>query len=75
MRGKAFRRHQNNRMFQRAYRIFTRRNEDSFHTEKEVVEQARFHRDILQACSCYMCGNPRKHFEEITLQEKKALLS
>jgi len=23
-------------------------------------------------CSCYMCGNPRKHFGEITRQEQKA---
>lgn len=22
-------------------------------------------------CSCYMCGNPRKFFNEITMQEKK----
>jgi hypothetical protein len=25
-------------------------------------------------CSCAMCGNIRKHFNEITIQEKKALL-
>ena len=24
-----------------------------------------------QPCSCYMCGNPRKHFGELTRQEKK----
>lgn len=24
-------------------------------------------------CSCYMCGNPRKHWKDITLQEKKSL--
>jgi hypothetical protein len=22
-------------------------------------------------CSCYMCGNPRKFFSELTMQEKK----
>lgn len=22
-------------------------------------------------CSCYMCGNPRKHFGELTIQERK----
>lgn len=22
-------------------------------------------------CSCYMCGNPRKFFNELTIQEKK----
>lgn len=23
------------------------------------------------ACSCYMCGNPRRHFNERTIQEKR----
>lgn len=23
-------------------------------------------------CSCYMCGNPRKYFKSLTMQEKKA---
>lgn len=27
----------------------------------------------LAICSCYTCGNPRKHFGEITIQEKKSL--
>jgi hypothetical protein len=22
-------------------------------------------------CSCWMCGNPRKYFKEVTIQEKK----
>lgn len=25
----------------------------------------------LTACSCEMCGNPRKHFGEKTIQERK----
>lgn len=33
---------------------------------------ARF-ADTAAKCSCYMCGNPRKHFEEVTLQEKRSL--
>jgi len=27
------------------------------------------------SCSCVMCGNPRKYFNEITMQEKKANIS
>jgi hypothetical protein len=23
-------------------------------------------------CSCWMCGNPRKYFEELTVQERKS---
>lgn len=25
-----------------------------------------------QACSCWMCGNPRRHLGELTLQERRA---
>jgi hypothetical protein len=25
-------------------------------------------------CSCYCCGNPRKHFKEVSMQEKKHTL-
>jgi len=28
--------------------------------------------DHMALCSCHMCGNPRKHFNEKTMQEKKA---
>lgn len=24
-------------------------------------------------CSCWMCGNPRRHFKQITIQEQKQL--
>jgi len=25
-----------------------------------------------QTCSCWMCGNPRRHLGELTLQERRA---
>jgi hypothetical protein len=25
----------------------------------------------LKVCSCHMCGNPRKHWKEKTIQEKR----
>lgn len=28
----------------------------------------------LAACSCYMCGNPRKHWHTATIQEIKAVI-
>ena len=28
--------------------------------------------DHLAACSCYACGNPRRHFNEPTMQERRA---
>lgn len=30
--------------------------------------------DHLKNCSCPMCGNPRRHFNEPTLQERRAAL-
>jgi hypothetical protein len=30
--------------------------------------------DNLAGCSCHMCGNPRKHYEELTRAEIKARL-
>lgn len=27
--------------------------------------------ETRKPCSCYMCGNPRKHWKDKTLQEKK----
>jgi len=30
--------------------------------------------DTPTPCSCYMCGNPRKHHNEVTLQERISLL-
>lgn len=27
----------------------------------------------LAACSCYMCGNPRKHWNELTISEKRQI--
>lgn len=30
----------------------------------------RIARETFTRCSCYMCGNPRRHFNEKTWQEK-----
>jgi len=32
----------------------------------------RHNRDHLAACSCHMCGNPRRHFGQRTPQEARA---
>lgn len=29
--------------------------------------------DTPKPCSCYLCGNPRTHFGETTIQEKSAI--
>jgi len=27
--------------------------------------------DTPKPCSCYMCGNPRHHFKELSIQERR----
>jgi hypothetical protein len=42
---------------------------EAFHSWAE--ERANRECDIRTPCSCSMCGNPRKHFNELTMQEKR----
>jgi hypothetical protein len=42
--------------------------------ETDEVDQRNWalrHYDHLAACSCWMCGNPRKYRGEPTIQERK----
>jgi len=41
------------------------------HDEEWEEQWAKRHADNMKACSCWMCGNPRKQFHKETLQEKK----
>lgn len=56
---RARRRHDLNRMKARSRQIYPR-------------DEAAKCANHLQTCSCYACGNPRKHFNEKTLQEQRA---
>ncbi len=40
-------------------------------TPRDIGKNAAVHG---AACSCHLCGNPRKHFNELTPQEKRAQL-
>lgn len=44
---------------------------DTFFEDDWVEDQCRKLTDNFASCSCYMCGNKRKHFKDETLQEKK----
>jgi len=39
-----------------------------------VLKWERQHRNTSKICSCIMCGNPRKYFNEQTIQEKRHLM-
>lgn len=65
MRSRALRRHHENRI--------KRRVEN--HYGGYALGNARHIGRIAhapQACSCWMCGNPRRHLGELTLQERRA---
>ena len=62
MREKAFRRHQLQKKKKLARKIYP-------HDPKAT------NANHLATCSCMACGNPRKHWNEDTMQEKKAELA
>lgn len=41
--------------------------------EKWTEKTTGLLKDCTKLCSCPACGNPRKHFNELTLQEKRRL--
>lgn len=43
----------------------------SFERTPPTAEEIGRHAATPQGCSCYMCGNPRRYFREITLQEQR----
>ena len=42
-------------------------------TDPDLVKASGKLANNIKYCSCYMCGNPRKWFNELTFQERKAL--
>jgi len=59
MRSRAYRRHQLQKKKQESLSIYP---------DDPAAKWANH----LKGCSCYMCGNPRKYFNELTMQERKA---
>jgi hypothetical protein len=70
MRGLAYRRHQRQRAKYRAIRCLRQ----TFSPDMERVtpkQVARYAVDRVP-CSCSMCGNPRRYFGMVTVQELRA---
>lgn len=67
---RAERRHHAKRVKRRAVRVARTlyRADDGFRSE--MIERFQNNVDHLAACSCPMCGNPRKWFGERTQQER-----
>ncbi len=70
MRDLAYRRAQTNRAKQKAAKVVNRwwgwLPVEIDH--RDIGKMASVH---CSPCSCYMCGNPRRHFDELTVQERR----
>lgn len=72
MRGRAIRRHHDERVKMRARWLLRRwqYGADPFAPPEPSARQiGRMTSAGMSPCSCAMCGNPRRHFGEPTLQE------
>jgi hypothetical protein len=67
---RALRRHHRQRMFRRALRIASDRNITDEQTCREFAQRWC---DNLKKCSCYLCGNPRRHFRTWPVQQRRLL--
>lgn len=68
---RAIRRHHRNRLLKRyIYRVRQEINRTIIDDEY-VNRRARYLLQTPHPCSCAMCGNPRRHFGERTVQERR----
>ena len=55
----------------KSYMPMLRGPNGSLSAESFLKKEGRKRRDTTKQCSCAMCGNPRKFFNEESLQERK----
>ena len=71
MKKRAARRAQKDKNKKKAKRIM----KESWHCEGGLMDPRHVGKTASthgKPCSCPMCGNPRRHFHKVTMQEKKA---
>jgi hypothetical protein len=77
-RDRAWRRFQNKKVEKKAFLNFKDHQNfiESLETASDrndtLLERAKYQKNNMTMCSCTACGNPRKWWSEITMQEKKA---
>ena len=69
MRSASERRHEEAKAKAKAEKVIRRRLRERGPTEAEIGKAASVH---SADCSCAGCGNPRKHFGQPTMQERRA---
>lgn len=72
LRSRSLRRHHRERMIARAKRIYRRANSRNRDSDEWIETMSRKNHDHLTACSCEMCGNPRRHFNQLSVQERRS---
>ena len=70
MRTSDYRRHQ---MFKRRKKALKIAKSVFNMKEEDAIDFSLHYSNDLKMCSCPMCGNPRKHFNEKTIQEIKSI--
>lgn len=66
--GRALRRHHDQRMKAR----YRRKERLHPYWRNDDAKAAGLYANHGCNCSCWMCGNPRRHLNELTMQERKA---
>jgi len=74
-RNRSWRRHQKQRVKDKAFHVLKDVwDYSNYMSDEEMKESAAKIADNLKLCSKSCCGNPRKHFNELTIQERRILL-
>lgn len=68
---RAERRHNHKRMLDRVKGFHWLKPKFWHGTESERDQHMRKIAETRHPCSCHMCGNPRKHWKDDTVQEKR----
>lgn len=75
----SWRKYQDKKAFQKALKrlkyseCFYYSTENNADYNKRLKEKAIYLKNNMCNCSCYMCGNPRHKFKQLTIQELKSL--
>ena len=68
---RAERRHHHQRMIDRVKEFWFLKADQYWGTEEKRQKHIRKMAETRKPCSCYMCGNPRKHWKDKTMQEHR----
>lgn len=68
---RADRRHHHQRMIDRVKAFFWMKPKYYHGTEEARQKHILKMAETRHPCSCHMCGNPRKHWKDKTVQEKR----